>query len=101
LVPESWATSSVTPDAPHLIPGTTASGSHSFGYGYQWWIPYGDEGEFMAMGVYSQYIYVNPTTKTVIVKNSANHRYNERGNPYASSDVIIELFREIAHSKAK
>lgn len=101
IVPEKWVKASVTPDAPHLMPGITKSNSHSFGYGYQWWIPYGDEGEFMAMGVYNQYIYVNPTTRTVIVKNSANYRYNEFGNPFASSDVLIELFRAIAHQKDK
>lgn len=99
IVPKNWVKASVTPDAPYLMPGITQSNSHSFGYGYQWWIPYGDEGEFMAMGVYSQYIYVNPTTRTVIVKNSANYRYNEWNNPYASSDVLIELFRKIAHQK--
>ncbi len=93
IVPKEWSIASVTPDAQHLMP----ENNPIFGYGYQWWVPQGVEGEFMAMGVYGQYIYINPTTKTVIVKNSANHRYNELENPYADSKVLLELFRLIAH----
>jgi CubicO group peptidase (beta-lactamase class C family) len=92
IVPKNWVVASVTPDAPHLMPE-----KNKFGYGYQWWIPLGDEGEFIAQGVYNQNIYINPTTKTVIVKNSANYRYNEKINPYADPNAILELFRKIAH----
>ena len=57
-----------------------------------------NEEEFMAIGIYNQFIYVNRSTKTVIVKNSANKNYYDRfNNPYASKMVAIELFREIAH----
>ncbi len=93
IVPKEWALSSVTPDDRHLMPENNTS----FGYGYQWWIPKGDEGEFMAMGVYNQYIYVNPATRTVIAVNSANHRFNEKENPHSNPKVILELFRGIAH----
>jgi len=41
------------------------------GYGYQWWIPEQPKGDFMALGVYGQYIYVNPKKRVVIVKTSA------------------------------
>ena len=92
IVPEEWVMASVTPDAPHIMPTPD-----NIGYGYQWWIPFGDEGEYMAIGVYNQYIYINPTTNTVIVKNSSNYKYNEVGNPYASKTVILEMFRKIAH----
>jgi CubicO group peptidase (beta-lactamase class C family) len=93
IVPKEWCVASVTPDSQHLMP----ENNKFFGYGYQWWIPPGEDGEFMAMGVYNQYIYVNPNTNTVIAVNSANHRFNEEGNPYADSKVILELFRSIAH----
>ena len=98
IVSSEWIKASVTPDAPHLMPGDNPNSAHEFGYGYQWWIPEGDQGEFMAMGIYNQYIYVNPSTRTVIVKNSANHRYNEPDNPYARSPVVLEMFRAIARS---
>ena len=45
------------------------------GYGYQWWLPDGDRGEFTAVGVYNQYVYVDPTSRVTIVKLSANPRY--------------------------
>lgn len=99
IVPKDWVKASITPDAPHLMPGKRETSSHLFGYGFQWWIPEGDEGEFMALGVYNQYIYINPMTRTVIVKNSANYRYNEANNDYRSTTVILELFRKIAHLK--
>ncbi len=96
LVPADWIEKSVNPNKEHLLPGSENSSSPAFGYGYQWWIPDGDEGEMMAIGVYNQYIYINPTTQTVIVKNSANQNYNDSSNPHGSSIVHLDLFREIA-----
>ncbi len=93
IVPKEWVLASVTPDAWHLMP----ENNKLFGYGYHWWIPRGEEGELMAMGVYNQYIYINPSSRTVIAVNSANHRFNEEGNPYADPEVILELFRAIGH----
>jgi CubicO group peptidase (beta-lactamase class C family) len=45
------------------------------GYGYQWWLPEGDLGDFTAMGVYNQFVYVDPSRGVVIVKLSANPAY--------------------------
>ena len=92
IVPEEWVLSSVTPDAQHLQPGT------SFGYGYQWWVPKGDVGEFMAIGIYNQNIYINPATKTVIVKLSANPRFNEKTYVPSSDYAALELYRTITAS---
>jgi CubicO group peptidase (beta-lactamase class C family) len=94
IIPEKWIENSVTVTEKHLLPSTNGG----TGYGYQWWIPEGNEGEFMAIGIFNQYIYVNPTTKTVIVKNSANKNYYDETNPYRSSDVHLALFRKLAHS---
>ena len=90
-------------NAEHLEAESNNSAHPNIGYGYQWWIPgtsekYGDEEEFMAIGIYNQFIYVNRTTNTVIVKTSANRNYYDRfNNPYAGKHGAIELFREIAH----
>jgi CubicO group peptidase (beta-lactamase class C family) len=77
IVPESWVRASLTADAPHLKPGRPVVGSHALelGYGYQWWLPAGDFGEFSAIGVYNQFVYVDPTSNTVVVKLSANRAY--------------------------
>ena len=45
------------------------------GYGYQWWLPPGDRGEFAAVGVYNQFVYVDPVARVTIVKLSANRTY--------------------------
>ena len=66
VVPEKWVVASITPDAPYLMPGKNPHSDSEFGYGYQWWIPESSEGEFMAMGVYNEDIYINPTTQTVM-----------------------------------
>ena len=100
VVPEQWVKDSVTPDAPHLLPGADNPLSTTpWGYGYQWWIPTDPDGEFMAVGIYNQFIYVYPRKSLVIVKNTANHHYNEDRDRYKGIDLA--LFRAIASSIQK
>jgi CubicO group peptidase (beta-lactamase class C family) len=77
IVPADYVAASVVSDAPHLAPGKPMVGGHAFplGYGLQWWLPAGECGEFSAIGVYNQYVYVDPSRGVVIVKLSANPRY--------------------------
>jgi len=91
VVSSEWVKSSVIPDGPHVQPGI------EFGYGYQWWIPKGDEGEYLAIGVYNQSIYINPTTNTVVVKLSANPKFNDKSYVPSSHYSEVELFRAIAN----
>ncbi|MEM7430961.1 MAG: serine hydrolase [Pseudomonadota bacterium] len=94
VVPEAWVHDSVTPDAPHLMP--TANTDQGLGYGYQWWVPASTEGEFLAIGVYNQFIYVNPDRGVVIVKLSAFSDYATSGDASAYREVeTIEFFREV------
>jgi len=97
LVPESWVTESLTMDKEHVTPSSKNSAHPDSGYGYQWWIPPGDDGEFWARGVFNQYIYVNPTTNTVIVKNSANQNFYDETNPHSIGPPNMELMRAIAY----
>ncbi len=95
VIPEHWVLDSVTPDAPHLMPGQDNPMSSSpFGYGYQWWIPDGAEDEFVAQGIYHQYIYIDPDQQLVIVKNSGNHRYNDKCLKW--SEKHYAMFRAIS-----
>jgi len=97
IVPEAWVHDSVTPDAPHVMPGHNPD--YPLGYGYQWWVPAGDEGEFSAIGVYNQFVYVNPTRKLVIVKLSANSGYGTSKDDSSWRELeSFELFREIGRS---
>jgi CubicO group peptidase (beta-lactamase class C family) len=56
------------------------------GYGYQWWIPQNPEGDFLAVGVAGQYIYVHPAHNLVIAKSSAYGDYKERWQRQGSSN---------------
>jgi hypothetical protein len=98
IVPKSWVAQSTHSTEEHLLPQSENSETPGLGYGFQWWIPEGTEGEFMAVGVFNQFIYINPTTNTIIVKNSANKNYYDYENPYRSIFVHLELFRKLAHS---
>lgn len=97
IVPASWVTASVTPDASHLMPGKDNPASDfDLGYGYQWWIMDGDEGEYAAIGVYNQFVYVNPTRNTVIVKLSANNNYGVSLDESSYREIeTIEFLRAI------
>ena len=74
IVPSSWVRASVKPDAPHLMPGDNPLSDFPLGYGYQWWVP-DSSGDFSAIGVYNQFIYVSPKNNMVVVKLSANRIY--------------------------
>jgi CubicO group peptidase (beta-lactamase class C family) len=95
IVPSEWVHASVTPDAPHLMPGKRASSDSTWGYGYQWWVPDGS-GAFSAVGIYNQFVYVNPALHLVIAKTSANHNYG-RTNDESSyrEDEHIAFFKAI------
>jgi len=73
VVPADWVRASTRPSAPHVEPGALMPG-YPFGYGYQWWLPDGS-GAYSAIGIYNQFIYVDPVRRVVIAKNSANRSY--------------------------
>lgn len=99
IVPAAWVSASTKYDAPHLAPGKPLVSDHAFplGYGFQWWLPPGDRGEFSAIGVYNQYAYVDPSRGIVIVKLSANPAYGTSKEESVNKDYEnIEAFRAIA-----
>jgi CubicO group peptidase (beta-lactamase class C family) len=73
-------------------------GVPEWGYAYQFWIPQGEEGEFMAIGVYRQFIYVNPIRRVVIAKNSAYVHYKVDGElmEYESTEAFRAIARRVA-----
>jgi len=98
IVPAAWVEASTHASEAHLLPHSKLSSRPDFGYGYQWWILDGDESEYMAIGVFNQYIYINPTTNTIIVKNSANQNFYDEENPHSHSVAHVEMFRKIAQA---
>lgn len=95
LLPPDWIQQSVTPRTDYLQPGRNLhQGIPTMGYAYHFWVPHGEEGEFMAIGVYGQFIYVNRLRRVVIAKNSAYIDYNKDGE--LMEYQAIEAFRAIA-----
>ncbi|MBA8840725.1 serine hydrolase [Ochrobactrum sp. RH2CCR150] len=97
LVPAQWVHDSVTPDAPYLLPGRPgALRDVPFGYGYQWWLPVDHQGDYAAIGIYGQFIYVNPAKKVVIAKTSAYDNYNVDGQELENESM--HAFQAIANA---
>ena len=87
IVPTDWIAASTEPSA-NTAPGET-------GYGYQWWIPAGaTQGQFMARGIYGQYIYIDQTRNVVIVLNAGDRKFREPDVDRQNED----MFRLIAES---
>ncbi|MCE7997532.1 MAG: serine hydrolase [Rhodobiaceae bacterium] len=99
IVPEEWVRRSVAPGKPHLKPGKVIVGGHvfPFGYGYQWWIPAGDRGEFSAIGVYNQFVFVDPSRDMTIVKLSSNRAYGTTPDEATNREAeTVEFLRAVA-----
>ncbi len=85
IVPADWIKASTTPSAP------TAAGE--MGYGYQWWVPKeAHAGEFLARGIYGQYIYIDQAKDVVIVSTAADRKFRDPG----VDDQNVAMFRQIA-----
>jgi CubicO group peptidase (beta-lactamase class C family) len=90
LIPPECIFESVVRSEERLQPGPNPHSDWTFGYGYQWWIPEEPQGDFAAIGIWGQYIYVHPEYRVVIVKTSADAGYDERDHE------SIAVFRTIA-----
>lgn len=94
IIPSKWIEESIQTDAPHLVPGENPNSDWILGYGYHWWIPEGEENEFLAMGIYGQGIYINLSRDIVIVKTSAYKDYVIDGEEMELES--IEFFRSLS-----
>lgn len=89
IVSADWIAQSTAASAPPAVPG----GRETHGYGLQWWLPEdAAEGETYAVGIYDQFIYIDPNRDVVIALNSANRGFREPG----VRDGQIAMFRAIA-----
>lgn len=96
VVPEGWVAESTSPTAPNFVfdmaggRGVAGSGDSMFtGYGYLWWLL--DNGDYMALGSYGQWIVVSPAHNTVVVMLGAVPRL-----PYMTPEQL-ELHQESNH----
>ena len=99
IVPSDWLVASITPDAPHLMPGTKPNNDETMGYGYQWWVPENWIGDFMALGIYDQMIYIDPASNLAIARHAANPDFQR--NNFEPTNEVLALWRLIAEELAK
>lgn len=79
VVSEDWIIQSTTPDTPQSQPGNHDKSDYVLGYKNQWWIPEHRDGrDFTAIGIYGQFLYINPDRGVVIAVNSAHPEFNEQ-----------------------
>ncbi|WP_342076393.1 serine hydrolase [Yoonia sp. SS1-5] len=87
IVPANWV------DASTQASAKTAPGE--IGYGYQWWVPtVSAPGQFLARGIYGQYIYIDRINNVVIAVHAADRQFREPGIQ-AQNEA---MFRQIAES---
>ena len=95
LIPQSWVEASTRHSAPEV-------NDRGVGYGYQWWVPMPEQGDYFAVGIYGQYVYVNPDHGIVIAKNAADREFayaDEMGTHSMSKNIAMmralsEAFRD-------
>lgn len=97
IIPANWVTESTTASAP----SDTSTDNTGVDYGYQWWVPRGSAGQYFAVGIYGQYIFIDPVTETVIVKNSAHREFENQGQSgqgymLENIDMMYSLSRHFA-----
>lgn len=99
ILPADWVSASTKEQATRPDP------EDGFGYGYQWWIPDGsgqNGNDYQARGIYGQYIYINPETRTVIVRTAANRKFREPlGDEKTAKHIHADMFRAIASHVSK
>ena len=89
-IPADWVRQSTR----HSAPGLTSRG---VGYGYQWWVPMPEQGDVFAVGIYGQYVYVDPKTNIVIAKNAADREFTQDTEfGVHSMSANIALFRGLS-----
>ncbi len=92
ILPEQWIKDSIATNEAYLKAPHDGKPYEELGYGYQWWIPEGNEHEFTGIGVFGQWIYCNPTKKIIVVKTGADSGFEEDDKEKKS----VAFFREIA-----
>lgn len=89
LLPESWVSESTVPDEVN----EPIYQDSEFGYQYQWWT-LTDSDAYVARGLQGQYIYIDPSTNTVVIKLS----YFPPGEFKADNEAIA-FFRAVSKWK--
>lgn len=97
VVSQEWLDISMAKSAPPPSPEKAATPEGWMGYGMQWWIP-GDAigGEVYGIGIYGQYLYLNPKHNVVIAQNGGDVDFKV-GQGIIEQECLA-LFRQISEN---
>lgn len=98
ILSADWVATSTKPTGDHQQAGKVIVGGHvlPLGYGDQWWVPAGNRGEFSAIGVYNQFVFVDPSRDAVVVKLSANRAYGTSPDEAVNREMeTVEFLRAV------
>jgi len=94
IVPDGWFAEA---GAPHMIGGKKQD------YGFMWWMPTTaaplDAGAFEAVGIFGQFIYVNPAEHVVIVVLSARSKPSNVGHSMLDDDAFFSAVVKALHDQ--
>ena len=94
LLPEGWMAQSASFANPLAWRSTQvprpAKTQELFGFGYHWWPLEGGRGDYTALGIHGQMVYVSPRDRLVVVRLSEDY---EEG---AHNEEAIAAFRALA-----
>ena len=94
IVSQDWITQSTQQSAPPPDPKRAAMVDGVLGYGYQWWLPPdAADGEYFAIGIYGQYIYIDTSRQVVIAINSADRDFKVGDGQITLNN--LQFFRQI------
>ena len=86
LLSQQWIRAATVPDADHVQPENVYG---TRGYQYQWWVPAGYDREYLAMGIWGQYIWVDEKAGVVIARTSVDPNFR------LNTEETIVVFRAI------
>lgn len=100
ILPPGWLERCSKPAAMHLTPGPRKSSNKPEGYGYQWWLP-DDSGAYAAIGIYHQYVWIDPAHDVVVAVSAADPRYAlDPISTYRTKRSFYALFHAIGEAVA-
>ncbi|MFD1746224.1 serine hydrolase domain-containing protein [Rhizobium helianthi] len=90
ILPEKWVDEATAA----MVEPMPADQELGLGYGYQWWTLLGSDA-FSAIGLYNQYIFIDPSDKVVIVKLDAP------AAPLGWDKANLDFFKQVVTNLAK
>jgi CubicO group peptidase (beta-lactamase class C family) len=94
IIPAAWIEDAtrVRPGQPHLRPGGATA---FFGYGYQTWIFPGERRMFALLGVRGQVIYIDPTSRLVLVHTAVRKQSVDQVGAWELGTLWGSLVRQL------